>query len=47
MIMKACVAALLALAIFRQFHTDSKEASLQSAAFILVMAALWGAAAAG
>jgi hypothetical protein len=42
MIMKASVAALLVLEAFRQFYTNSREARLQWAAFILVMAALWG-----
>jgi hypothetical protein len=42
MIMKAFVAAVLVLATFQAIHTDSKEAPLQSAAFILVMAAIWG-----
>jgi hypothetical protein len=42
MIMKACVAALLVLTVFRISHSHGKEARLQSAAFILVMAAIWG-----
>jgi hypothetical protein len=42
MMMKSCVAALLVLASFRLFHSHGKEARLQSVAFILVMAAIWG-----
>jgi hypothetical protein len=42
MIMKACLVAVLVPAIFRQFHSRSKEASSQSAAFIFVMTAIWG-----
>jgi hypothetical protein len=42
MIMKASVAAIVVLATFRQFYTDSKEAPLQTLGFILVVAAIWG-----
>jgi len=38
MIMKACLGAVLVLMIFRQYHSHSKEATLQSAAYILLMA---------
>jgi hypothetical protein len=39
-LMKIAVGVLLALAIFRQFRIHSREARLQSAAFILAMAAI-------
>jgi hypothetical protein len=42
MTMKASVAAILVLATFRQFYTDSKEAPLQTLGFILQVAAIWG-----
>jgi hypothetical protein len=40
-LMKIAVGVLLALATFRQFRIHSREARLQSAAFILAMAAIW------
>jgi len=42
MIMRACVAAVLFLMIYRRFHLHIKEAPLQSASYLLVMAAILG-----